>query len=243
MGLLEELLIPSGSISLLLLLGAALLIFRPGRRIGCYLLVLAGCMYVLFATGPIAFWMLGNLEYQYPKVASQHNEPECSWIVVLAGYAERDPDRPLSSQVNSASAFRIIEAVRILEQSRDSRILMSGFGQVPAIMKELAVSLGVSPQRVSIDDESGSTFESAVHVKERLGDDRLYLVTSAGHMPRAMAAFTHAGLNPVPAPTDFRSKKNFLAIQYLPSPSHLEYSDLAVHEYLGLLWYKLNHRL
>jgi uncharacterized SAM-binding protein YcdF (DUF218 family) len=58
-------------------------------------------------------------------------------------------------------------------------------------------------------------------------------------MPRSVGVFRKQGLNPLPAPTDYMSRKNYMAISYLPSPLHLYYSDLAVHEYLGILWYKI----
>ena len=69
------------------------------------------------------------------------------------------------------------------------------------------------------------------------------LVTSAGHMPRSMHVFKKAGLNPIPAPTHYLTRKNNLAISYLPSPLHLRYSDLAIHEYAAILWYHVKNRL
>jgi hypothetical protein len=58
-----------------------------------------------------------------------------------------------------------------------------------------------------------------------------------------MGVFKKQQMNPLPAPTDYMSRKNYMAISYLPSPLHLYYSDLAVHEYLGILWYKLTDRI
>jgi uncharacterized SAM-binding protein YcdF (DUF218 family) len=93
------------------------------------------------------------------------------------------------------------------------------------------VSLGLSEQRISIDNSSNNTHESAENVKMLIGGERFILVTSAGHMPRAMGAFTKAGMNPVPAPTNYMSVKERRFMDYLPSPLHLVYADLAVHEY------------
>jgi uncharacterized SAM-binding protein YcdF (DUF218 family) len=65
-----------------------------------------------------------------------------------------------------------------------------------------------------------------------------YLGTSAGHMPRSVSIFRNFGMHPVPAPTDFMTRRNFLATGYLPSPQYLRLSDLAVHECVGILWYR-----
>jgi uncharacterized SAM-binding protein YcdF (DUF218 family) len=65
------------------------------------------------------------------------------------------------------------------------------------------------------------------------------LVTSAGHMPRSLGAFGRAGMNPTPAPTDYLAKMDPLEGNFLPNLSNLMRADLAVHEYLGMLWYGL----
>jgi len=37
------------------------------------------------------------------------------------------------------------------------------------------------------------------------------------------------------------SMKDYYVVTYLPTPLALEYSDFAVHEYLGILWYRLKN--
>jgi len=32
-------------------------------------------------------------------------------------------------------------------------------------------------------------------------------------------------------------------MDYLPAPHHLVYADLAVHEYLGMAWYRLTGKM
>jgi uncharacterized SAM-binding protein YcdF (DUF218 family) len=110
-------------------------------------------------------------------------------------------------------------------------------------MKKLLVSLGIPESRIAVENQSSNTFESAVQVARILKGKRCILVTSAGHMPRAMGSFKKQGMNPIPAPTHFMSIKKFRWSHYLPSPLHLGYSDLAVHEYLGIIWYRLTNRI
>jgi uncharacterized SAM-binding protein YcdF (DUF218 family) len=60
-------------------------------------------------------------------------------------------------------------------------------------------------------------------------------------MPRSMRVFQTQGLQPVPAPTGFLTKKGS---RYWSGPTghHLFMSDMAVHEYVGILWYKITGR-
>jgi uncharacterized SAM-binding protein YcdF (DUF218 family) len=68
-------------------------------------------------------------------------------------------------------------------------------------------------------------------------------VTSAGHMRRAIGVFRKNGMNPIPAPTDYQLPGNARYASWTTSPIHLAASDLAVHEYIGLAWYRLTNRL
>jgi uncharacterized SAM-binding protein YcdF (DUF218 family) len=55
-----------------------------------------------------------------------------------------------------------------------------------------------------------------------------------------MLAFQKAGMDALPAPTDYKAKRSPLIwIDYLPSVSVLEMSYSALHEYVGLPYYRL----
>jgi uncharacterized SAM-binding protein YcdF (DUF218 family) len=232
-------LLPSGMILTLVILGFILVFAKKSKKLGLYLLLSAGILYVFFGTGPVSFWLLGNLEYQYPFVKSTDASRQGSTIVVLAAHAEKDVNRPVSSNVNSSTAFRLIEAVRLFRKNPKSKVIVSGPDSMSLVMKQVLVELGISADNIVVENKSGSTHESALNLKDKLEHGDFFLVTSAGHMPRSMGVFKKLNMNPMPAPTDYMSRKNYMAISYLPSPLHLYYSDLAVHEYLGILWYKL----
>ena len=54
-------LLPSGMILTLVVLGFILSFMRKARRIGLYLILSAGILYVFFGTGPFSFWLLEYL--------------------------------------------------------------------------------------------------------------------------------------------------------------------------------------
>lgn len=195
--------------------------------------------YLAFASGPIAFLLLGYLEYQVPSAPVSEREG-IRTIVVLAAYAESDPLVPLSGRVSSGTAVRLLEAISLFQAKPDSTLIVSGGGVVPAIMRDVLISAGVPADHIMVDGASFSTFESATHLASVLERAPFLLVTSAGHMPRAMGVFRKIGGDPRPIPTHYLTRRNWLAIQYLPKPSHLEYSDLAMSEYAALVWYRIN---
>jgi len=232
----KYLLLPSTLIALSAIAGLVLLCFRSTRKWGIALSMSAFVAYLLFASGPVAFLLLGHLEYQIAPSGATEREGVHT-MVVLAAYAESDNDVPLSSRVNGAAAFRLLEALSLFQSAPESTVIVSGGGVVPLIMRDVLVSAGIPTSHILVDTESYSTFESGQHLAARLGTAPFLLVTSAGHMPRAMGVFKKAGTFPRAVPTHYVTKQNWLAIQYLPSPAHLTYSDWAVSEYGALLWY------
>ena len=234
----KYLLLPSSLIWLSAITGFVLIWLRATRQWGVSLLGVALAAYVFFASGPVAFLLLGKLEYQIPP-ATASERTEVRKIVILAAYAESDQGIPLSARVSSASAVRVLEALSLFRSVPDAMLILSGEGVVPAIMRDVLVASGVPPERILVDATSSNTFESAKHLLPLLGSSPFLLVTSAGHMPRALGVFEKAGAIPRPVPTHYMSRRNWRAIQYLPSPTHLVYSDLAVSEYVAMFWYQL----
>ena len=66
------------------------------------------------------------------------------------------------------------------------------------------------------------------------------LVTSAYHMPRAMGLFAKAGFSVRAYPVDYRSLGGGRDWRLNPDPARgLRLFDLAVHEWIGLVAYRL----
>lgn len=68
--------------------------------------------------------------------------------------------------------------------------------------------------------------------------DRILLVTHAWHMPRARMAFEKAGFTVIPAATGY-AHGPWIETDLLPSAKGLAFSYLALHEWIGLAWYRL----
>jgi uncharacterized SAM-binding protein YcdF (DUF218 family) len=92
---------------------------------------------------------------------------------------------------------------------------------------------------------SRNTYENAVLTARLEGVDitqRWLLVTSAWHMPRSMGTFVKAGWNVTAYPVDFRTAPVSPWTDYALTTG-IHHWQLALHEYLGLLSYRITGRL
>ena len=100
-------------------------------------------------------------------------------------------------------------------------------------------------EELVLESESRNTHENAVFTarlfKEH-GWRSALLVTSGMHMPRALASFRKAGLDPVPASTDIVAPAGGAggAFAFLPSATALEITTRAIKELIGVAVYRLH---
>ena len=66
-------------------------------------------------------------------------------------------------------------------------------------------------------------------------------MTDAIHMPRAQWAFQQTGLRVVPVPSHFVGSNDYQNARFIPNAQSLKYSHYAIHEWLGLLVYRLRY--
>jgi uncharacterized SAM-binding protein YcdF (DUF218 family) len=193
-----------------------------------------------------------SLEWRYPDTTDL---PEAQAIVVLGGSIQ--PQLPPRSWIEVAEeGDRVLHGARLYLAGRAPLLVLSGGritwgqGQIrseAADMAELAEALGVPTRAMVIEPDSLNTFENAAKTKVLLADrgiQRILLVTSAMHMPRALAIFKKQGFEVIPAPTDFHVVKDPLNLEtstrqgrilsLMPQTENLHYLTRALKEYLGL---------
>ncbi len=194
----------------------------------------------LFAYPPFSNFLIKNLEMQYPKYNYTH---DIKYIHVLGSGHNTDAAQPLSSQIGDASIKRVLEGVIIHKQIDGSKLIFTGYAgntDTPtAVMNtKLALALDIKKENLIINPDPKDTKEEAIFTKTIVGDKKFVLVTSATHMPRSMMLFKSLGLNPIPAPTNFykNDKKDLFQA---PNIHSLRNSQIAMHEYIGILWAKL----
>jgi uncharacterized SAM-binding protein YcdF (DUF218 family) len=241
---------PVGLCLAILILGLFCLWATRRQRLGKVLVTLGTVLLLLCSTSLISSGLLVPLEQRYPALLHPGTVswgPESStspkWIVVLGGGHVSDPRLPANSQISAAALGRVVEGVRLHKAVPGSRLLLSGgavFDPVPEaeVMGRIAMLLGVKPQDIRLEGDSRDTAEEAENIAKMIGREKFLLVTSAAHMPRSMALFRRRGLEPIPAPADFRAPniQSSGPGRFFPGVWSLAQTQIAVHEYLGLAW-------
>lgn len=234
----------------LLLAGAGAWLLAVKRRRAGLVLAAAGVLLpVLLSVGPVCDLFLRPLERGYPPFPP--DAPAVDAVVVLGGgVIAGAPDEGGASRLSNESQARL--AYGLFLHKRTSAPLVVSGGRVwrsssadpeATVAVRFLVRLGVPQSLVTAEERSRNTWENAREVARILGQRRMArvaLVTSAYHMPRAMLAFSKAGVACVPAPTDYKSSGGSLTVgDVLPSFEALATSFRALREYLGLLQYLL----
>jgi uncharacterized SAM-binding protein YcdF (DUF218 family) len=230
---------PSSVAYLLFAAGLITALWRRARVASWWLLAAAGLIYTVFSSGAVAAALMSPLEYDHPRVRDPLQYPEARHIVVLTAYAADDPLMPPSGRLGVSSAFRVMLALELQRARPDCEVIVSGDPKSARVIGEALVSLGLPADKLRLEEKSLTTAESAINLKSMLKDEKFFLVTSAGHLPRSLGVLKKQGLNAIPAPTDYQLPKNWWEADPRPAPSSLEVSDLALHERIGLIWYRL----
>jgi len=204
----------------------------PGRALREFL-ALGGALSLLIAYSPAA-------EYLARPLLVRPDVDRADAIVVLGGGVH--PNGALTG----GSLERTLHGAGLYRRGMAPRVIFSGgvVGEAPRpeadAMAELAGHLGVPREAMLLERTSGTTYENAVEVTRLMrsrGLRRALLVTSPTHMYRSQLAFRRQGVEVLPAPVHTRGGLRYA----LEGRGGLFYA--AIHEYGGLVWYKIRGRI
>lgn len=230
---------PFGMVFIFFLLGLYFLFLNKSGRSKLFL-SLSFSLLFLYSYPPFSNHLVSNLENRYPKYDYKQ---DVKYIHVLGNGHNHDLTQPLSSQISDAGIKRDLEAILIHLNTKNSKLVFTGYAGKTDISNakmnaKLAIALGVDEKNIIINPEPKDTKEEVLFMKTLVGDEPFVLVTSATHMPRSMILFKSLGLNPIAAPTNFY-KEEFKGYFKFPNIESFNKSQVAMHEYLGILWAKL----
>ncbi|MBF0265257.1 MAG: YdcF family protein [Gammaproteobacteria bacterium] len=239
-------LMPLSVFLILFFIGLFLLWGKQYKKTAKVLITIAFIWFYLISFYPVSNALLMPIERTYLKFEQNNYQKDISYIIVLGHSSKEDNFLPLSSQLTPVTVVRLVEGIRIYRQYSGSKLIFSGGktkekGSHPLRVKNMAVALGVPEKDIILIEGPKDTFDEAVAIAPIVKNSSSVLVTSASHMKRSIALFSGQGVAPIPAPTYFRAKKesNFSILSFFPSYSAIEKTQLAIHEYLGIIWSKL----
>jgi uncharacterized SAM-binding protein YcdF (DUF218 family) len=231
-------------LALSLIVGVLLQSFRRGGARSNLLIKLSAVGFALMLFLPIGSWAIAPLEQRFPlpKLPA-----EIDGIVLLTGAINVRATLKHDQPVFYPYAERITSTVVLARRFPRAHILITGGRDRPdepseaAVHRELLMALGSDETRIEIENKSHNTCESAyfsyrkVHPRAR----RWVLVTSAFHLPRAVACFRSAGWDVIPYPAGYKAQDG----QGIGLIGNLATLRLALHEWVGLAAYYLMGRI
>jgi uncharacterized SAM-binding protein YcdF (DUF218 family) len=221
--------------------------WRAGRRLaalGILGLVVAGL-------SPLGNILMSPLEDRFPPWTQSAEMPV--GIIVLGGAIDPDLSAARHQPALNEAAERMTAVADLARRFPQARIVFSGgngdlVGGAPEaqVARDLLVTLGVAPDRITLEATSRNTSENARFTKALINpgaSDPWLLVTSAAHMPRAVGVFRREGFYIQPYPVDWRTRgREDWAVPFRWASSGLARVDAAAHEWVGLVVYYLTGR-
>ncbi|MBN9218527.1 MAG: YdcF family protein [Mesorhizobium sp.] len=246
--LIEFFLLPSNLVALLGLAGILAMLLGKSR-LGRACIVASILALTIFGWSPLGPAALMVLEDRFPQPTL---DKPVTGIILLGGAVDTHISSDRYTLAINEAGERLTATVDLSRRYPDARIFLSGgSGHIGGagtltesqVARDILISLGVSPQRIDMEERSRNTCEngteSATSVQPKPGELWL-LVTSASHMPRAVGCFRAAGFDATPYPVDYRTRG--AADLKRPTSSisvGLAETDLAAHEWFGLLSYRI----
>ena len=243
---LGQLLMPLPFSLSLLLLALLLLWFTRFQKTGKLLATCSLVIITLMGLRPISYELARPLEQRFPPFeVSLH--PAIDAIVVLGNGHVSDPAVPPFSWQNNIALARTLEGVRLAKAYPQAQLIFSGYVSGDPLSNaevnaRMAASLGIDRSRMTLFENNKDTHDEAVSIAGYLRQKRVALVSSATHLPRALALYRQQGLDAIAAPTDYTAKQSQQPqplYSYLPKGRYLMYSEAAIHEWIGQLWARL----
>ncbi len=224
---------------------------RRARTRCAYAAALLTFAVFLWCWPPVAWLCAGTLEWRYPTDPAVVDR-RAQAIVVLSGYVP--PPRPYRPEplLGRDTYVRLARARWLAARHRELPLLLSG-GRLPAepdapplaaVMREALVRCGIDARRIWTETRSRTTHENAVESAKLLrarGIEHVVLVTEALHMPRAAGCFRREGIVVQPAVCGLSAAELPLSRleTWLPHPEAARTLGRVVHEWVGLLYYRL----
>ena len=239
----SALIMPLPLFSGLILLGLALLLWRKARS--GLLLSLVGVLGLgLSAWAPVADELIHRIESQVVTVT---NLPRFDYIMVLGAGWKDSGDLFATQKLSDSSARRLMEGVRLAQAHPQAILVVSGASRLidesPIALgyQQAALELGIPANRIRVLDTPVDTGQEAkalarLLAQENKPDTVVALVTSASHMPRALAHFQQQAIQVLPVATQYMAydtRADHLSY-WIPSAHHLRKTERAWYEFLAM---------
>ncbi len=232
-------------LNLILLGGVGLALLKRRQRLGRALIGLALIGLWVLSTPIFAAYLLDGLK---PPPHRLHRG-EAQAIVILGAGTYRD-DLEYGGDTVGAMTLERLRYGATLARRTGLPVLVTGGapdgGQpVARLMRDVLEKEFGIPVRW-VEGRSDNTRENAIRsaaLLKRAGVTRIFLVSHAWHLHRAIPEFERAGLTVIPAGLGYSRSTELSPLDFVPNAKALLDSYYAMHEGIGLIWYRIRNLL
>ena len=175
---------------------------------------------------------------------------EADAIIVLSGMLTTIKTKSDYKYEFGGGVDRILAGIDLYKDDK-APILILTRGKLPwslgkpegEYLKEFAAQFGIPKENILLTDNVENTEDEAKSVKKLLNqNNKIILVTSAFHMPRAKKVFEAADINVLTFPVDFQSQESKLTfMDIIPSAGSFSGSSHFIREMIGRAYYSLKY--
>lgn len=219
----------------------AVIAWRKKSRIWLGVLVWA----YLMSIPAIADRAADMLERQYQPIADLEPYRNMPVVLLSSGGQRWDPEDGWVNFLANSGWERLLVAVATARKVDGALFIAGGppkrAGQEPIAitMQGVIETMGIDLKQLNVETASTNTYENLANLKDQLKNEPFIMVTSASHLPRAMAVSRKLGLEAMAQPADYLSGRVVGIRRFLPSSAALLHWQVILHEVVGLLYYKV----
>jgi uncharacterized SAM-binding protein YcdF (DUF218 family) len=246
---------PIVALLVLLILGLALTRSAGKKRffrLGWWCVLTATALLLTLSLKPVAELLTYSLESRC-QVPPSDALKDLDVVVILGGGSYPSGRLRGQGELTKEAYPRLYHGVEYFKDSGASLLAFCGGPCRPGaeseaeIMRRMAVQLGVPPGQTLTEATSRNTMQNAANLAKLLPegrDRRVAVVTAATHMPRSRrvfeTVFPRDRIVPIPVYyTHDPASRSVTSI--IPSGGSLDKSCIALHEWIGLVWYAVRY--
>jgi len=223
-----------------------LLLLRKRIRAATWVLSCELLVIVMIGLWPVGEWVFCPLEQRF-----ETNPPlpeKVHGVVVLGGAEDPVLSAIWQQPEMHESAERLLAFLHMARRFPEARLVFTGgSGSLDEqslkgadCVAQLFEQQGLDMSRVVFERMSRNTYENVILTQklvEPAKGENWLLITSAGHMPRAVGIFRQANWSVIPWPVDHLSQAGHLFRVHWDPLGHLNGLKLGMKEWVGLLAY------
>lgn len=236
---------------LLLLAGWLLSLSRRWRRVGRTILGVTLLTVTFLSVVPVEQWASTWMEDRFKAPASLPDKVD--GIIVLGGAISPALSAARGQVTIGSTVTRMTALIPLARRYPEARLVFSGGSGSPFSQEHREADyarifyqeIGFDADRIVFERDSRNTRENATLSKQAMNPqpgETWLLITSAGHMPRAVGCFRAVGWPVIPIPVDYRttglSQPWWKELRFSPYAGITGLGPL-IHEGLGLAMYRL----